>query len=207
MIALAIVAAVLVLLALVPVGGRVSYDEDGLNIWAAAGALRVHVYPPRPKKHGGNRVRRGRPSVKKEKKTKSAPKKESTDEPKKPGGLAAFHPYLELGREMLGRLHHKLRVRELRAYVWFGGTDAAQTAIAYGRAWAALGTLTAVLENLFLIEKRDIGAKLDYTKEKIELQLLLDLRMRIGDAAVLAFWAGVRLLKLLRQKRKGGAKA
>jgi len=201
MIVLAIVLAALLLIALIPVGARVRYDEDGLAVAVAAGPLNIPVYPPK-KKLKKRPDRRGRPKAAKEKKRREKKKPEKKPAAKKPGGLAAFRPYLDLGLGLLGRLRRKLRVKELTAVVFFGGTDAADTAIAYGRAWAALGALTAALENVFLIEKRDIRAELDYTKKKMELQLLLDVRMRIGDGVALAFWALVRFLKIQIQKKK-----
>lgn len=200
MIVLAAVLLAIFLLALVPAGVRVHYDEEGLTAWIAVGAVRFRVYPLRSKEPGRSRTSRGRPRATKKKQKK--PRESRPEQSGKPGSLAAFKPYLKLGCELFGKFRRKLRVRELTAYVWFGGKDAAATAVAYGRAWAVLGALTATLENLFVIEKRDICAKLDYTKEKMELQLRMDLRMRLGTMAILGFQAVLRLLKLWLHQKK-----
>ena len=99
---------------------------------------------PRPQKQ--------KKKPKKEKK-EEAPKKaaKAPEEKKKtsviPGGLDGIFSLVQLGCDVLGDFKRKLRVEKLMLHVTFGG-DAARAAINYGKAWAAIGALTPMLDRL-----------------------------------------------------------
>lgn len=205
MIVLAVVLLLLVLIALIPVGVRAAYDDGAVQLQIAAGPVRLTLYPPKAKnerreaKKQKRLWKQRRKLEKKREKAAQKPRKTAEDKKLSPDEWKA---YLALVLDFIKGLPRKLLVRQLVFHVTFGGSDAASTAIHYGRAWAVIGAAVPILENNFRIQARDIDARLDYTKETIQIYACLDLRMRIGTGLLLAGKAGVRFLKILMQKKK-----
>ena len=190
------------LIGCIPVGADVSYLGGVLTVKAKIGLLRLTLLPKKPKKPQ---------KQKKSKKSKKKPKPEKPKEKKKPqplsGGISGVMELLQFACDTLGDLRRKLRMERLELHVRFGaGDDAAKTAISYGRAWALIGTMLPMLERIFVIKERDIGAELDYNKEeKMTLDARLCITITIGRALALALRAGIRFLKIYKEMNKGGA--
>ena len=190
------------LIGCIPVGANVSYLGGVLTVKAKIGLLRLTLLPKKPKKPQ---------KQKKSKKSKKKPKPEKPKEKKKPqplsGGISGVMELLQFACDTLGDLRRKLRMERLELHVRFGaGDDAAKTAISYGRAWALIGTMLPMLERIFVIKERDIGAELDYNKEeKMTLDARLCITITIGRALALALRAGIRFLKIYKETNKGGA--
>ena len=190
------------LIGCIPVGTDVSYLGGVLTVKAKIGLLRLTLLPKKPKKPQ---------KQKKSKKSKKKPKPEKPKEKKKPqplsGGISGVMELLQFACDTLGDLRRKLRMERLELHVRFGaGDDAAKTAISYGRAWALIGTMLPMLERIFVIKERDIGAELDYNKEeKMTLDARLCITITIGRALALALRAGIRFLKIYKEMNKGGA--
>ena len=190
------------LIGCIPVGANVSYLGGVLTVKAKIGLLRLTLLPKKPKKPQ---------KQKKSKKSKKKPKPEKPKEKKKPqplsGGISGVMELLQFACDTLGDLRRKLRMERLELHVRFGaGDDAAKTAISYGRAWALIGTMLPMLERIFVIKERDIGAELDDNKdEKMTLDARLCITITIGRALALALRAGIRFLKIYKEMNKGGA--
>ena len=197
-----LILAVFFLIGCIPVGADVSYLGGVLTVKAKIGLLRLTLLPKKPKKPQ---------KQKKSKKSKKKPKPEKQKEKKKPqplsGGISGVMELLQFACDTLGDLRRKLRMERLELHVRFGaGDDAAKTAISYGRAWALIGTMLPMLERIFVIKERDIGAELDYNKEeKMTLDARLCITITIGRALALALRAGIRFLKIYKETNKGGA--
>lgn len=197
-----LILAVFFLIGCIPVGADVSYLGGVLTVKAKIGLLRLTLLPKKPKKPQ---------KQKKPKKSKEKPKLEKLKEKKKPqplsGGISGVMELLQFACDTLGDLRRKLRMERLELHVRFGaGDDAAKTAISYGRAWALIGTMLPMLERIFVIKERDIGAELDYNKEeKMTLDARLCITITIGRALALALRAGIRFLKIYKEMNKGGA--
>ncbi len=197
-----LILAVFFLIGCIPVGADVSYLGGVLTVKAKIGLLRLTLLPKKPKKPQ---------KQKKSKKSKKKPKPEKQKEKKKPqplsGGISGVMELLQFACDTLGDLRRKLRMERLELHVRFGaGDDAAKTAISYGRAWALIGTMLPMLERIFVIKERDIGAELDYNKEeKMTLDAQLCITITIGRALALALRAGIRFLKIYKETNKGGA--
>lgn len=192
---------VLLLIGCIPVGVDAGYSPEGcfvkLKVWLA----RVTLLP-RPQKQ--------KKKPKKEKKEEAQKKAAKAPEEKKrssviPGGLDGIFSLVQLGCDVLGDFKRKLRVEKLMLHVTFGG-DAAKAAINYGRAWAAIGALTPMLDRLFVIRSRDICPELCYEQAGMAVKARLVMTITIGRALSLALRAGVKFLKLLANNKKGGAK-
>ena len=210
---------ILCLLAILPLGASVSYDEDGAVVKIIAGPVRITLFP-RPKKKKKDKKKDEAPKAKTEKpkkKAKPAGKKETSapaapaeeaPKKKKGGSVTDFLPLVKVLLDFLGDFRRKLRVNVLELKVILAGDDPCDLAVNYGRAWAAVGNLLPRLERVFVIQKRDIQVECDFTEDKTTILARLDLTITLGRllAAVLvfAFHALVEFLKIMN-KRKGGA--
>lgn len=202
---------ILFLLAILPLGASICYDEDGLVIKVIGGPVRFTVFPMRRKKKA---------------KPKDKPKQEKTDAPtaseaapakpaaetkqKKGGSLLDFLPLVKIAVEFLGDFRRKLRLNHLELKLILAGGDPCDLAVNYGRAWAALGNLLPMLERFFEIKKRDLEIECDFVGEETLIQARLDISITLGRIISLAVVYGIRalitFLKIMK-KRKGGAAA
>lgn len=198
MIAGAVILALLMAVLALPAAALVRYEDGALSLRLRVGPMTVPLYPPRPKgpsRRAGSRKPPEKPAAQA---APAGPKKLSRRQ---------IGVLVRVARTILGRLRRKLLVRRLIFRIRFGGRDAAQAAIGYGRAWAVIGAVMPVLENLLRIGDRDVGADLDYGLEQPQLLLDLDVRLRVGTALVLALQAAFLLLKELTQSKQTTKKA
>lgn len=198
-----IATAVLLALAMLPLGVRVRYNDAGFVLKVIAGPLKITLFPRKKKAK----------KQKNEKKTESAATgdkptqpPEPASEPKEKGGsLTRFLPLIKLGLQFLGDFRQKLRLDNLYLRLILAGDDPCDLAVNYGRAWAAVGNLMPQLERLFVIKKRDIQVECDFTVEEISVVARMDITIALGRLLMLAVVYGVRvLLVFLSMKRKGG---
>ena len=194
---------VLALIAIMPIGVSALYDEDGPRASVIAGPIRLAVYPIKKKE-------------KKEKPKK--PKKQTTtkttgnkqEKKKKGGSIHDFLPIVDLILDFISAFGRKLRVNQLQMKLILAGSDPCDLAVNYGRGWAVLGNLMPLLENVFVIQKRDLEVECDFLADKTTVIARLDLTITIGRVLSLLVVRGVPILReLLRlmKIRKGGAKA
>lgn len=205
-----IAAVVLLVLAILPLGVHVRYDDAGFLLRVIAGPVKITVFP---------RKKKPKKQKTKQKKQKAGKRPESTDsgdtppqppkpvpEPKEKGGsLTRFLPLVKLGLKFLGDFRRKLRVDNLFLRLILAGDDPCDLAVNYGRAWAAVGNLMPQLERLFVIKKRDIQVECDFTAEEISVIAHVDITITLGRLLTLAVVYGIRVLfEFLSMKRKGG---
>ena len=80
-------------------------------------------------------------------------------------------------------------------------------AVAYGRTWAALGSLMPVLERFFNIRKRTVDVQCDFSGEDILLETQAELTLRIYQLVQMTAVYGYLVIKeflQMKKKRKGG---
>lgn len=196
-----ILLAVIVLLAILPLGVSVIYEESGADVWILAGPLRIRVYPRKKKPE----EKPEKPEWESAEKTK---KQASSEVPRKRGSWKDFLPLVRLGMEFLGDLRKKVRVKRLELDLCMAGDDPCDLAISYGRANAAMGTLLAALNQIFVIRKQRIKINCDFEAEEMTIYARLDAVITIGRLLLLFGKYGVRGLKTylnLSKIRKGGA--
>ena len=207
-----IAAAILLALAVLPLGVRIRYNDAGFVLKVIAGPLRITVFPPKKK------VKKKKTKTQKQKKNavSSAQSSENSEEPSQPpntqpekkekgGSLTKFLPLVKLGLQFLGDFRRKLRLDNLYLRLILAGDDPCDLAVNYGRIWAAVGNLMPQLERLFVIKKRDIQVECDFTAAETTVVAHLDISITLGRLLVLVIFYGVRILfELLSMKRKGG---
>ena len=187
-IVLGAIAAALVLIFLVRVGGTVEYSRSGTLVHLRAGPLRIQVYPPKPRKKSGEK--------KPKRAKKSAKPPEEQPEPKPGGQLDTLKAILPLVAEAAGQLRRKVRVDRLLLDVTAATADPAMTAMAFGGINAAIGMIWPLLENNFNIGERRIRTKADFNLTEPEAYLYGAFSLRLGQAVLLALTLGIKLLKL-----------
>lgn len=193
---LAVVAVLIVILLMLPAGVSVFYDEQRTLVRVQVAWIRFVVYP--------------RPAEKPTDKKKTA-KSQKTGQNKpapKPGmrNIQDFRPFVSLALELADSLRRRVVVKFLKIHVRYGGKDAAEAAIHYGRAWAILGTVTPLLAAAVEIQKEDIQAIYQENTNAMTVMLEAVLTLRIGQCLALAFRYGLRGLKIVvewkRRKEK-----
>ena len=205
-----IAAAIVLILAVLPLGVRVRYNSAGLILRVIAGPLKITVFP-RKKKPKKQKVKQKKP-----KEEQNAEPSASEDKPPQPpeaqpeqkekgGSIARFLPFIKLGLKFLGDFRRKLRLDNLYVRLILAGDDPCDLAVNYGRIWAAVGNLMPQLERLFVIKKRDIQVECDFTASETCVVAHLDITITLGRLLALALVYGVRvLIEFLSMKRKGG---
>ena len=193
-----LVLAVLDFIGCILIGVDAGFDGE-LRLRLKIGFIRVNLLPPKPKKP---KKRKKQPAARK-------PAKKATSVPKKPlltGDPAQLRRLLELGVQTLGDVRQKICVERLELFLYFGGEDPAQGAIAYGRAWAVIGGLTPLLDSLFAIRRRQIEPRFVPGEAKMRFTGRIVVTMTIGRALGLGLRAGIGFLKILADNQKGEAK-
>lgn len=194
-----LVLAVLDFIGCILVGVDVGFDGE-LRLAIKIGFIRVRILPSKPKKP--KKQKKKQPAAKK-------PAQKPAAAPKKPlfsGDPKELRALLQLGVQTLGDLRRKLRVEVLTLFVYFGGgDDPAKNAIAYGRAWAVIGSVTPLLDQLFVIQKRRIEPRFAPQEDKLRVEGRIVLTITIGRALALGIRAGLGFLRIVSNKKKGDA--
>ena len=205
-----IAAAVLLALAMLPLGVRIRYSDAGFLLKVIAGPLKITLYPRRKKPKKQKKKQEKQSSENGEPSTGSGqtqPAEPAPEQKERGGSLTRFLPLIQLGLRFLGDLRKKLRLDQLYLRLILAGDDPCDLAVNYGRAWAAVGNLLPQLERLFVIKKRDIQVECDFMAEEISLIAHMDITITLGRLLTLAVVYGVRVLFLfLSMKRKTVAK-
>ena len=171
---------------------RAEYDEEGFRVQAGYGLLTVFRYP-------GSRGKKAEKQPKDQKKKPNPKKKPKiTNHEKKGGKLPDIRQILSIIGDTLGKLRRKLRMDELVLRYCSASSDPASAALAFGGASAAVGLLTAPLEQAFRIRKRDIRTAVSFTDT--EPTVILKLRISVSLFALLciALPGILRFYKALR---------
>lgn len=194
--------AILVLLALLPLGVSVRYDQDGWLVKVITGPMRLTLYPAKKRKP----KKQAKPKEEKpaEKNAASASKPQQ----KQGGSLSEFLPLVQLAVAFLRDFRRKLRINRLEMRLIMAADDPCDLAVNYGRTWAAVGNLIPQLERLFVIKKKDVQVACDFEAEQTTVAARLELTITLGRILALAAVYGVRAVKeifKIMNQRKGGA--
>ena len=193
---------IVILLAILPLGVSVIYNEDGPLVRVIAGFVRIKVFPLKKKEKKAEK--------KKKKKTKkTSGKTQSKRKPSSKGGsIMDFLPLLKVAVDFLDGFWRKLRVNTLEMKLVLAGGDPCDLGLNYGKAWEVLGNITPYLDRVFVFKKRDLDVACDFEGSKTLIYVRLDLTITLGRLLVLVFTAAFRALKVyleIMKKRKGGA--
>ncbi len=209
---------ILILLAILPLGASIRFQEGGLTVRIIGGPIRFTIVPKAKKKQ-----KKPEKSKKHKQKQKASPvgeaqQMQSPGQPvadKKPepaqkgGSVLDFLPLVKLAMNLLGEFFgRKLRINVLELKLVMAGDDPCDLAQNYGRVWAALGNLWPRLEEMLVIKKRDIQVECDFTGTQTLVYAYAELTITLGRLVSMLVRYGVRALieyLKIRKKRKGGA--
>ena len=204
--------AVLVLLAILPLGASVLYDEDGPRVRILAGPLKIQVFPLKKKKKQDKPRKAKSQKQKKPKKaaaeTAPAEKPNPAPKPKSGGSWTDFLPLVRIALDLLNDLRRKLRVDHLKLHLTMAADDPCDLAVNYGRMNASLAGLIAQLERFLVIKKRDVHIDCDFTASQTLILARLDLTITLGRILSIAVIYGLRALTTflkIKKQREGGA--
>ena len=193
-----IAAAVVVGLAVLPLGISAKYDTAGAWLRLIAGPVRVTLFP-------GTKKEKKLPQKKNDK--PQANRSETETDEKKGGSVTDFIPLAKVAWDLLCDFRRKLRVKRLEMKLILAGSDPCDLAINYGRACAALGGLEPQLDRFFVIQKKDIQVECDFVEEKTKVYARVDLTITFGKLLALFVRYGWRALCAfikINNQRKGG---
>ena len=191
---------ILFLLAILPLGASVLYDEDGPRVRILAGPVKIQVFPMKKK------AKKDKP--KKEAEKKPAKGAKSGAKPKSGGAWTDFLPLVRIALDLLNDFRRKLRVNELKLHLTMAGDDPCDLAVNYGRMNASLAALIAQLERFLVIKKRDVHIDCDFAADETVILARLDLTITLGRILSIAAVYGVKgLITFLniKKQREGGA--
>ncbi len=216
---------IVVLLAILPLGVNVCYDEDGPTLRILAGPIRYTLIPKK-KKDKPPKEKKPAKSVKKEVPPEQTPaeKEPTPTEPdgaqsgasgeptqKKGGSILDFLPLVEIALDFVGEFFGKtLHIDVLYLKFTMAGGDPYSLALNYGRAWEAVGILWPKLEEWLTIKKRDIQIQVDFEGSQTLVNARVDITLTLGRLISLAVRYGIKALRAylkIQKTRKGGAKA
>ena len=194
-----IAAAVIALLAILPLGVWIRYDQRGLLLKLITGPVKLTLVPGKKKE---------KPTKEEKKPAKPQVAKSAAPAEKKGGSIMDFLPLVQLALDLLGDLGRKLRVRKLELFLVLAGDDPCDLAINYGRAWGAVGNLMPQLERMFVIKKKDVQVACDFTADTTTVFARADITITLGRLLALLTVYGIKALKEwtnINNLRKGGA--
>lgn len=186
---LLIVAAILVVIALLPVGVALRYDEDGFFLFLRVAFLRLQILPSSKEKD--------EKAEKKPKKKKEKPP-QAEDHKKKGGPLQFIRACLPLVKPALEGVRRRLTIRRLRLRVVWAASDPADAAMGYAYANAALGVLWPVLFQNFRIRDHELDVGVDFDAAQPTLLAGADMTMTVFQALTLGLPLLFRFLKIYR---------
>jgi len=196
---------VLALIAIIPVGASVRYDDAGPCAFVVAGPVRISVFPSKKREKKEKTVK-----TKKQKTTKKSTVSNERSKRTKGGSVLDFLPLLDRVLDFLTAFRGKLRVRNLQMKLILAGDDPSDLAVNYGRGWVLLGNLMPLLDGAFVIKNRDLEVECDFLADKTTIIARMDLTITIGRVLSLLIVQGIPILReflKIVKLRKGGAKA
>lgn len=198
--------AILVILAWLPLGATVRYNDQGLLLKIIAGPARIQLLPKQAKSEKKEKPKK----EKKPAKRGAAPqKKDRPEDAEKGGPITDFLPLVKTALDLLNAFRKKLRINHLYLKLIMAADDPCDLAVNYGRANAAMGNLLPRLERCFVIKKRDIQIECDFEAGESVILARADLTITLGRLLGILVWYGVKALKQylsIQKKRKGGNK-
>ena len=199
--------AILVLLAILPLGASVLYDADGPRVRIVAGPVKIQVFPMK-KKPKKDKTKKEKPQKEPKKPAQAGEAQKPFPKPKTGGSWTDFLPLVQVVLDLLNDLRRKLRVNHLLLHLTLAGDDPCDLAVNYGRMNASLAALIAQMERVLVIQKRDVHVDCDFTANETVILARLDLTITLGRILSIAVRHGVRGLMTflkIKKQREGGA--
>ena len=179
LIILGIIALIITIIMLVPIGADIAYEGGELRVSAKTAGVLFQIFPKNPEDES---------KPHKEKKPKKEKKPEKTEngenKPDKKINLDfTFDEIMTLLKKVLngfGILGKKFRVDRFLLDYTAAGDDPYQTAVVFGNVNAALNILAPICAQRFDVNDLYVRTDVDFTSEKTVLDFGIALTIRIG---------------------------
>lgn len=167
-----ILAALITIVIIFPVGVRVRYQDDALKMWYTIGPIRLLRYPEDDDAH-------------EKRKNSKINIRTVLNEPIKANRrydnvIGDFWAELKTTLELFWFLRPKLRIKRLVLKLHLAGEDPAALALQYGGAWTAIGGLLPLLEEAFVLKKRQLDVDCNFNGGTTSLDAKLDITIGLG---------------------------
>lgn len=213
-----IIPGILILFCLLPLGIGAVYGKQGPKVYLLLWKVKIPLYPRKPKKEKTPvkpirqknkqetllpkgktppEAAKQEPSPAKDK----TPSQDAQQEADAPGDFGKLKTLLHLIVPFLGDLRRKIRITRLQGYLLLAGGDPCDLAVNYGRAWAALGNLQALLNRAFVIKKQDLQVGCDFAGDNTLFYGRADITITLGRLLSLVLRYGWKLLKSTKMKK------
>lgn len=195
MLALSIIAAVIILILITPVGVDAAFGGDGpFSLKIVIGPLRLPLLPPKPKKEK-------KPKKPKAKKAKKKPA-DGEKKPKPKLALGDIFALAKIALAALGRFRRKLSLDMLTLHLIVGVPDPYDAVMQYNYLNTGLGVLWPLLNRAFNIRRRDVRTALDIGAEGLAAEGRVKATLRIGQVLHIANCALYALIKWYLPRRR-----
>lgn len=164
--------AVVTLAIILPVGIRVRYHGGILKLWYTVGPIRLLRYPEDSKAQEKRKKSKINIRTVLNEPIKANRKYDSV--------LGDFWAELKTTLGLVWQLRPKLRIKRLVLKLHLAGDDPAALAMQYGGAWAAMGNLLPLLEEAFILKKRELDVDCDFSGGTTTLDAKLDITIGLG---------------------------
>ena len=182
---LIVILAVMILLSLIRLGGRVKYGADGLSLVLIAGPARIQLLPAKPKEKKEPKKKKGKPKI-----------AEEHGKGQKKGTIGRVLQLLPVVAEAAGGLKRRIRIDRLMLSVIWAAEDAASAAIGYGKANAVMGMIWPLLDNNFKVKDCNFHVDVDYNKTEPDFSADAAITITVGQLLSFVVHYGVKLLKI-----------
>ena len=178
-----IIAAIIVLIMLIPVGADIGYEGGQFSLSAKVCGVLFQLFPRPPEDES---------EPKKEKKPKKEKAPTDTEaKPKKKKKLSfSKEEIFSLVKKVLkkfGRFGRKFRVDRFLLHYTAAGDDPYNTAVTFGYVNAALSSLAPLCRERFDVADNDVWTDVDFTKSSMEIDFGIAFSIRIGAFFGLVF--------------------
>lgn len=198
---LAFLVLVLLLILFVPVGAELSYISGELSLSAKLGFYLYKIFPKKEKPEPPDKEN-------KEKKSTSKKKNKANEEAKGESFLKKlslnFEEIIEILKKALDSLGKfgKLTIHKFTLHFLAAGKDPYSTAMTYNYVNAALSALAPCADKAFRIKGDvDVWTDIDFTSEKMDVELDLSITLRLIQFLHVAVVAGIGIAVVLIKNR------
>ncbi len=200
LIILGVIAAIIALILLLPIGADIGYEQGKLHVLAKAGPLTLKLFPRR---------KREEPDVpkppKKKKQKKPKAEKPAEEQPKEKKSLdITLDEILALLKAVLDGIAHfggKIRVDRFVLHVVVASGDPYNSAMLYGKLNAWLSALMPLCKKLNA-KNCDVWTDVNFLDDWPQVDFAVAMSFRIGQLFGMGFRIGFGALKVLLQRRR-----
>ena len=218
LIIIGIIALIVTLIMLIPVGADVGYEGGELSVSAKVCGVLLKLLPKEPDDGSKPPKRQRKKKKTKEQEAAEEPEGEEAQKPKKKLNLNfSADEILGLIKKVLkgfGKLGRKFKVDRFLLRFTAAGDDPYNTAMMYAYVNSALSALGPICDKRFSVDDCEVVTAVDFTADKMSIDFGLAMSIRIGQIfgainTILFGALGILIknkLRLMKEKRhnKGG---